>query len=406
MRGVAQRLRWQPDPRNAVSLTARRVTMLRRWSARTPNPRPLPWLLAALLTIACNRHPPGHHEAEQYATLPEGESEAPNASWWVWAASTLPKRDGSASDDEGGASAWIGPSVAIIEPDLPVNVDRYPAPREIPIDQEREACETLWLLRRVLPPDRNEQSFFDTLRAFQRALATVAKGDVRFDGVVDLGFGLHRATVLIRAAKAVECRVDTAAYDAQLFQVRVTCEAPDELAPAIHAALGGGFSPTSEGPPRPRMPVTWRAEYRLPDVWQQAKRALHTALGPPLEAAIPPELSRAYERLTSPLAPLIVWRRAEGWGDHEIRALADAREYALLRAVLRGPNPEGRAYAAVMLQQGNALSDADRRAVQILARLSPRIHVGIENRDDAGGYESASRFFSTLRWPTRADVGY
>ena len=36
-------------------------------------------------------------------------------------------------------------------------------------------------------------------------------------------------------------------YGPRVLQVRVTCEAPDELAPAIHAALGGGFRPGLRG---------------------------------------------------------------------------------------------------------------------------------------------------------------
>ena len=95
-----------------------------------------------------------------------------------------------------------------------------------------------------------------------------------------------------------------------------------------------------------------------------------------------------------------MWRGG-AWGDEETATLAVARRYDLLRSVLRGPNPEGRALAAVALKEAGALTPADRRTVEVLARSPIAIDVAVE--DDMLGREPSSKFFSRLRWPARGD---
>jgi hypothetical protein len=128
-------------------------------------------------------------------------------------------------------------------------------------------------------------------------------------------------------------------------------------------------------------------------------------LGRAPETGPPEDLSNAYERLASPLEHLVVGKGAEGWGYEEMSALLHAKRYDLLKQVLRGPNPEGRAYAALALQAAGALDASDRHAINVLRRASPGIVADVELRDDMGFVDPADRFFSRLRWPRPADMG-
>ena len=89
-----------------------------------------------------------------------------------------------------------------------------------------------------------------------------------------------------------------------------------------------------------------------------ATEALARALGVADHEAASRDLLTAYKRLASPFEQLKVWR-AGGGGDQEAATLDVARRYDLLRSVLRGPNPEGRALAAVALKEAGALTPAD-----------------------------------------------
>jgi|CZKU01.1.fsa_nt_gi hypothetical protein len=77
--------------------------------------------------------------------------------------------------------------------------------------------------------------------------------------------------------------------------------------------------------------------------------------------------------------------------------LERAKRYDLLRGVLRGPNPEGRALATLALEEAGELTADDRHTVKALAQVPVAIEVAAE--DDMVMDWPSSRFFSRPRWP-------
>jgi hypothetical protein len=93
---------------------------------------------------------------------------------------------------------------------------------------------------------------------------------------------------------------------------------------------------------------------------------------------VPDELRAAFERLTSPFEDLVLGRYhgSDGGpppGRPEVDALVASGRLDLVRAVLRGMNPEGRAWAAWALleraNRGAELDPADRTAIEKLRKL-------------------------------------
>jgi hypothetical protein len=237
--------------------------------------------------------------------------------WWLWAAGEL-RSPGDVGADAALGETWIGPSVAQIQPSGdPVDVRAFQIPERINREQVQDGCRTLWLVRRLLPPARDEGKFLDRLHRLDSTLAHVNKGPVVFERAVDLGFGIHRESAHLTADVAT-WELDVASYDGKLFGVKVTASAPPEIAPIISAALSEGFSPVRGVVPRPGGRFFWQVEYQLPDTAAGARRALDDALGAGPEVTVPPELSGAYSRLTSPVDHLLaVWKGSEGRGYQE-----------------------------------------------------------------------------------------
>jgi hypothetical protein len=95
-------------------------------------------------------------------------------------------------------------------------------------------------------------------------------------------------------------------------------------------------------------------------------------------STLSPDLSRAYATLMSPLEKLAVGvscGRGEGspYGRDAAAALRTAGRVDLLRNVLRGPNPEGRVYAARALAKLGATDDADAKIIAKLGSSSTPI---------------------------------
>lgn len=114
--------------------------------------------------------------------------------------------------------------------------------------------------------------------------------------------------------------------------------------------------------------------------WIEPERAralserTEAALGGGVAVDVPAEHARAFTRLTSPSEDLIVGQEfsIEGLpppGADEIRALVAAERFDLVRAVLRGLNPEGRVYAAHALLARSTLEPQDEAAIAALRAL-------------------------------------
>jgi hypothetical protein len=124
--------------------------------------------------------------------------------------------------------------------------------------------------------------------------------------------------------------------------------------------------------------ATARSEF--PDVLAKMHRTRLVALGEAADYDLSPspktseQLAKAEHLLGDPLALMRVGRfpgRGSRLGQQpsgfkEAKRLVDAQAVDSLRRVLRGPNPEGRGFAAVGLSKLNALSGDDLRVIEQL----------------------------------------
>src|SRR5262249_49427344 len=149
--------------------------------------------------------------------------------------------------------------------------------------------------------------------------------------------------------------------------------------------------PVQDASPTPSGDFFWKADFERVDVTVQATRARATMLGPvPAVGELSPTMAAAYQTLISPLEPLRVHRG--GLGARGAYARSAAGRTDALRAVLRGPNPEARALAAVVLNEAHALDAADRDTIRALAMTSPKLAVGLEGSDHYA-FEESGLFF-------------
>lgn len=105
------------------------------------------------------------------------------------------------------------------------------------------------------------------------------------------------------------------------------------------------------------------------------------ALGGVIEPEVPPALARAFALLTSPYEdlPLGLHHGEDGAipaGRSAVLALMDAGRHDLVRAALRGTNPEGRLYAAWQLRTLTTplVVKSDAEAIAKLLDLSAPVH--------------------------------
>ena len=366
-------------------------------------------IVALAACIACTKrtsHTGDAGEPGPTASTSADETGAGTASaWWRWAAERLRAWNADAGLDATSAAARQGPSAAEIRPSAEPE-DPSALTAGVDADQVRDACRVLWLMRQALPPEGAEERFVGRLRALQTVLGNVQKARMTWHGPDslrprDLGFGIRGSVVDLVTPAGVACFFNFASHSDRLLDLRIECQAARDIAPAIQAALGPAFRAMTTYANRSSF---WRVNYHWLDAWAAPRDAMSAVLGRAPDAQPPGELLAAYERLTSPLERLTVWKGSVGWGYEEAEALLKAKRYDLLRQVLRGPNPEGRAYAALALRDAGALDSSDRRTVEALRRVSPAIAV-VEIPGDEGSIERADRFFSELRWPRRAQIG-
>jgi hypothetical protein len=130
--------------------------------------------------------------------------------------------------------------------------------------------------------------------------------------------------------------------------------------------------------------TTARAEFT--DVLTKMQRSRLVTMGESAEYGLsasptmPEPLARAEHLLSDPLARLHVGslpgRGSPGHpaqppaGFNEAKELVDAESIDALRRILRGPNPEGRGFAAVGLRKLNALAEDDLRIIEQLKDMS------------------------------------
>lgn len=139
-----------------------------------------------------------------------------------------------------------------------------------------------------------------------------------------------------------------------------------DISERLKAAWGKRFTSIERG-----------LRYRWEDAPGLAKHraAVEKALGKAPEAEIPKDLAAAFALLTSPYERLDVGDVCYEGGDApEGKTATDrivaAGRYDVLRRVLRGPNPDGRVYAARALlaraRKGQPLAPTDKRAIDVI----------------------------------------
>ncbi len=323
-----------------------------------------------------------------------------------------------------GESA-VGPALAQIRPPAEgIDVRHYCLPDKVRTDRLLNDCAMVRGLRSVLPPDRSVEAFLGSIRtlvsqgrSMQPVDEKLSLGASRFDEPIDLGFGIQRTSAVLNG-EYVGCEVVTVSHGQEVVRANVACWWSGDVSAVATDVLGDAFIPDhayevddsalpwrwlrKSSSRRPAGPFA-RTHFEFPDASARMQRALAAALGEAKPATVPPELDEAYHRLTSPFEALIVGRRpcstfaaSEGWP--EAQALLKAARFDPLRRILRGPNPEGRAYAALALAEANAIRPADLVTIATLRRT--RVVAAVCNPDPRGRASSPSHgIFDRLQWP-------
>jgi hypothetical protein len=269
-----------------------------------------------------------------------------------------------ASRSDTAPDVVVGPAAAMIRPaSRPVDVKAWKLPAGIRHDWLQDDCDMFWRVRSALPPDPDLAAF----------LKRFARGQ-RID-TVDLDFGFERRTMHLSGGYS-SCAFMLASYEGRLLSMRVDCSSHlpiAEMRPVAEEALGPAFD---RDPPVDSY-FWWHVSYDVPLQMEQAHAALEERLGSPglvmgTTDDIAGDLTRAYEMLMSPLEELTVGTTCgDGGGPAHGRLETDSLRAAgridLLRQILRGPNPEGRVYAARALAEMDAMNIDDQGITQWLA---------------------------------------
>jgi hypothetical protein len=275
----------------------------------------------------------------------------------------------------------VGPSASLVRPtEHPIDVSTRKLPRFVERDWLQRDCRLIWRIRGSLPPLHDPASFLATLRRPStddpRDFPT-ASHDER-DGPSSLGFGLFRSKTRLGGGYT-SCDVTWAQLGGEIAELRVVCYSHfaerSGLRPIYDLAFGEAFTLSYD---ETEHLFTATIEYTFPGVVARVHEALASKLGPLRPAAVPSELSGDYSRLTSMLDSLTVGAAcyedgSPPAGRREMESLLKGGRHDLLRNVLRGPNPEGRAYAAIGLFRAGQLAPLDRLALEALQNEPPSL---------------------------------
>jgi hypothetical protein len=165
---------------------------------------------------------------------------------------------------------------------------------------------------------------------------------------------LERQTVDVSAGYT-DCAVTTVVADNDLTHLAVFCSWRGEplsvLEPLARAVMGPAFTiePRNEY-------VAATVEYEVPPAWRQARQRIDAKLGNLSDVNVPLGLAKHYAELTSPLESLTVgescgYAGGPPKGRRAMLALVAAKRPDLLRNAVRGPNPEGRVYGVLGLDE-------------------------------------------------------
>jgi len=252
-------------------------------------------------------------------------------------------------------------------PPKPLDLRARPLPAGVERDWLQKDANLIWHVRSVLPPSGTASAFLAKVEA---------PGDARVEEH-DLGFGFKRHSVTLGGGYA-SCTITATSHDDALLAVRVDCNTTadarsnDAVRAALEEAFGRGFSQDTTTWPGHVFEV---ASFEMPAADARARAALDRELGALTDVdpkALPQDIADAYATLMSPQQELAVGRSCgfagvAPLGREATTKLESAGRVALLRNVLRGPNPEARVYAARALARLGATTAEDRALLKKLA---------------------------------------
>ncbi len=196
-----------------------------------------------------------------------------------------------------------------------------------------------------------------------------------------LGFDAYRTTERVSENSYVWCTVEAVLFRSELVMARADCDwGMSEDDADSEACLLRRYGATLSGMGLTINGTRATARIEFSEVLARMHQARLAELGeadddaPGQPARDPSDpLSQAEALLSDPLARLAVGPAGPTGERADVgaaRRLVDARALDALRRVLRGPNPEGRAFAAVGLSSLDALSPQDARVIELLAQTS------------------------------------
>ncbi len=253
----------------------------------------------------------------------------------------------------------VGPDRGELRPGSePLRAAELELAKDLHADWVDDDLAMVWNLRRRLPPEAHAGEW----------LARLPKAVL--EPTRDLGFGARWIDARMPAGYA-SCSHELLLFHEELVEHHVRCsfERWDALGAALARALGPAFTVELDG-----TRADAKLSFVVPRAQQSLRSALELALGPQRVVSIPAELAGSYERLSSRSSKLALGNACSEDGSPapgrtDALSLVHARRFDLLRNVLRGGNPEGRLYAAWVLEAANALEPADQAIAEKLAKL-------------------------------------
>jgi hypothetical protein len=254
----------------------------------------------------------------------------------------------------------VGPAEAALRSTLSRDFGRYNPGKDVERSWLLSDLDVIERTRRALPPPARPEALIEML-------------PTSIDGErVALGFGQTRLERSLPGGY-LRCRFAMLVFRDAFERVEVHCNWPQSSPAAVNAAIRDALGPAFAI----HEAMSYRAgrvSFGFPKRSAEARAVLDRELGELAAVAVPEELRESYELLLSPFESLDIGDNCyEGGSPPEgrvaARKLVAARRADLLRNALRGPNPEGRLYAARGLRDLEVLSTADHAAIGKLRKL-------------------------------------
>ena len=257
--------------------------------------------------------------------------------------------------------------------------DPLPTPKSLGLDFEDTELPSGILRDRV---ERDVQLLIRFASAFPLGrvdqLQAVFAGDKAECKSRDLGFGIT-AHYCSMAAGYTSCRVSGASAEGRMFDAIATCRVNEKRWPSLEAIHGKAYDATLV--PKGFELNAGHAGLAFHDAAHEkrAQAMVSSELSQKQSGTVPPpELEKAFGRLTKPWDTLTVGTACGAAGsppsgNREMQALVKAGRADLLRDVLRGMNPAGRIYGYIGLRLLGENTPGDDATWDDLAKLDVEI---------------------------------